>query len=211
MDSRQYCAIIGDINRSRELPRRARVQARFEKAIAAVNGEFRDAIASRFVLTIGDEFQGLLLQPSESVPLVRRFRELMEPVQFAFGVGVGRLSTPLKPAAALGMDGDAFHRARAALTVAKKSGRVVAYDFAGPAMPLANALAGLMEKHWSRLTPRQREIARLLQALDKQKLVARKLGISQPAVSKAASSAVYAQLREADTALRNFLATLIPS
>ena len=50
----RYCALIGDINRSRELPQRARVQRAFQLAIGKVNQEFRDEIASNFVLTIGD-------------------------------------------------------------------------------------------------------------------------------------------------------------
>jgi hypothetical protein len=211
MDGRLYCAVIGDIDKSRELPRRAGVQLRFEKAIARINDEFSRAIASGFVLTLGDEFQGLLTSAGVSLPLIRRFRDLMGPIPFTFGVGVGRLSTQLKEKVALGMDGEAFHRARAALLAAKKQERGVRFDFSDPALPLANALVGLVEKQWSRLTPRQREIAALLRTHEKQRVVARKLGISQPAVSKSASSAVVSQLREAEGALEMFLDTLIPS
>jgi len=211
MDRLLVCAVIGDINGSRNLSRRARVQEKFEGAIVRLNREYAKAIASNFVLTIGDEFQGLLRSPSESVSCIRRFRELMEPVSFSFGVGVGGLSTPLKPERALGMDGEAFHRARAALTSAKHGGQLLAFDFPGPAMPLVNALVGLMEKQWSRLTPRQREIAALLRKHKRQRTVARRLGISQPAVSKSASAADIAHLRQAETALQSFLDSLIPS
>jgi len=48
----------------------------------------------------------------------------MDPVLFSFGLGVGRLSTPLKKTA-LGMDGEAFHRARAVLSQAKKARRQI--------------------------------------------------------------------------------------
>lgn len=205
----RYCAIIGDINRSRELPQRARVQRAFQLAIGKVNQEFRDEIASNFVLTIGDEFQGLLCSAKEAYRFVRRFAELMEPVDFAFGLGVGPLSTPLRKDAALGMDGEAFHRARAALAVAKEHRRSLVFDVDHPSLPLANALLALMERDWARLTPRQKEIIRLMAKYGNQSIVGRKLHISQPAVSKAVSSAPAGPLKEAEAALGAFLSSLI--
>lgn len=204
-----YCAIIGDINRSRDLPHRARVQRAFQRAIEKINSEFRDEIASNFVLTIGDEFQGLLLSAKEGYRLVRRFAELMEPVDFAFGLGIGPLSTPLKKEAALGMDGEAFHRARAALAAAKREKRRLVLDFDHASLPLANALLALMERDWARLTPRQKEILRLMDKYRNQSLVARKLRISQPAVSKSVSSALAGRLTEAEEALGGFLSSVI--
>jgi DNA-binding CsgD family transcriptional regulator len=205
-----YCAIIGDINRSRDLPHRARVQRAFQRAIEHINTEFRDEIASDFVLTIGDEFQGLLRSAKKGYRLVRRFAELMEPVDFAFGMGIGPLSTPLRKEAALGMDGEAFHRARAALVTAKKEKRSLVLDFDHPSLPLANALLALMERDWARLTPRQKEIIHLVAKYGNQSVVARKLGISQPAVSKSVSSSLADRLAEAEEALGGFLSSVIP-
>ena len=204
-----YCAIIGDINRSRDLPQRARVQRSFQRTIETVNAEFRAEIASNFVLTIGDEFQGLLCSAKEAYRFVRRFAELMEPVEFAFGLGVGPLSTPLRRDAALGMDGEAFHRARAALGAAKEQRRDLVLDVDHESLPLANALLALMERDWARLTPRQKEIIRLMAKHGNQSIVGRKLHISQPAVSKAVSSSSAAPLRQAEEALRIFLSSLI--
>ncbi len=203
--SKRYCAVIGDIRKSRSLPRRAAVQRKFAKAIETINAEFKPAIASRFLVTLGDEFQGLLTSPAESYSLVQRFQDLMDPVPFSYGVGLGTLSTPLQPSA-LGMDGEAFHRARSALSSAKKSKRQLVYDFDHPALGLVNALLGLMEQEWARLTPRQRQIARLLKQLDNQEDVARRLRITQPAVSKASSR--FSRIAEAESALRSFLDSL---
>ena len=204
-----YCAIIGDINRSRDLPHRARVQRAFQRAIEQINAEFRDEIAADFVLTIGDEFQGLLLTAKEGYRLVRRFAELMEPVDFAFGLGIGPLSTPLKKGVALGMDGEAFHRARAALATAKEEKRCLVLDIDHPSLPLANALLALMERDWARLTPRQKEILRLVAKYGNQSMVARKLRISQPAVSKSVSASLAGRLSEAEAALGGFLSSVI--
>lgn len=118
----QYCAIIGDINKSRQLEKRGMVQKKFEKAVEFINTEYKSEIASKFLITIGDEFQGLLHTPAKGYQIMRHFREIMEPVQFSFGADIGTLATPVAPKAAIGMDGECFHRARAALQHAKKNG-----------------------------------------------------------------------------------------
>lgn len=200
-----YCAIIGDIRRSRSLLRRSRVQARFVAAIATINREFKQQIAAKFLLTLGDEFQGLLFSADESYRLVRRFQDLMQPVQFSFGIGIGTLATPLRKEA-LGMDGDVFYRARAALERAKKSKRSILYDFASPSLDLCNALIGLLEREHQRLTARQRQIIRLVSETDSQTLVARRLRVSQPAISKVVSSLRH--VFDAEEALEAFLRTL---
>jgi len=206
----RYCAIIGDMNRSRSLPDRAKVQRGFQKAIETINHEFKREIASRFVVTLGDEFQGLLHSPEKSYMLVRRFQELMLPVSFAFGVGLGTLSTALVPKAAVGMDGECFHFARAALLQAKEKKHEIVYGFDHPCHSLVNALVALLTSEWRRLTPRQREITKLMGVHKNQYLVARKLKISQPAVSKAYSSSIVKQLNSAETVLRSFLGSIDP-
>ncbi len=207
MPPTRYCAIIGDIRHSRLLPRRGAVQKRFAGSIEKINREFRKEIASSLLITLGDEFQGLLISPAESYRLVRRFQELMDPVLFSFGVGVGTLSTPLEKRA-VGMDGEAFHRARAALEKARKGRRELLYSFDSPALDLVNALIGLLDDRWGRLTDRQKEIRRLLLELPGQQAVARRLRISQPAVSRVASS--LRTMFEAERVLNEVLRTLPP-
>lgn len=202
MAQTRYCAIIGDIRHSRRLPRRGAVQKRFAGSIEKVNREFKKEIASAFLITLGDEFQGLLVSPAESYRLVRRFQEMMDPVPFSFGIGVGTLSTPLEKQA-VGMDGEAFHRARAALESAKKGKREILCSFESPALDLVNALIGLLDGRRQRLTARQNVIRHLLLELDGQQAVAKRLRISQPAVSKVASS--LRDLSEAERVLNEFL------
>lgn len=210
MKRQLYCAIIGDINKSRDLPDRAKVQRKFHKAIETINSEYKRDIASKFVLTLGDEFQGLLISATDSYRLVRRFQDIMGEVPFAFGIGIGGLSTPLNRKAAVGMDGECFHRARAAINRAKKSKREVVFDFESPALSPINALVGLMEKQWSLLTPRQKEITQLMKSHDNnQRAVAKELKVSPQAVWKAYSSTTINQMNEAEHALRGFLTSLL--
>ncbi len=207
MRQKTYCAIIGDINRSRSLLERAKVQRNFAAAIETINEEFKRSIASKFLVTLGDEFQGLLNTPEESYDLVRRFEDLMEPIPFAFGVGIGSLSTPLKKDSALGMDGEAFHRARQALSDAKRLKRTLCYSFDSDKERVANALVALMDREWSRLTPRQRQINQLLKE-QSPKEVARRLRISVQAISKAKRSSAVVEVEEASEVLRQLLATV---
>ena len=209
MKPKSYCAIIGDINKSRSLPHRAKVQKQFQRAIDAINKEYKGQISSKFVLTLGDEFQGLLSSPSESYRIVRRFQDLMGSVPFAFGIGLGILATPVNPKEALGMDGECFHRARKALETAKKEHRGVVYDFDSPAASLINALVGLMEVLWGRLTPRQRRIAQLSK-LYNQKDTARRLRITPQAVSKAYASTGLKRLQGAESTLQTYLDSIQP-
>jgi hypothetical protein len=203
MKQKTYCAIIGDINRSRSLSGRAKVQRRFASGVETINREFKNAIASRFLVTLGDEFQGLLRTPDESYSLVRRFQEVMDPVPFTFGVGIGSLSTPLRPEA-LGMDGEAFHRAREALREAKRRRRTLHYSFDGENEPVVNALVAVMDLAWLRLTPRQRQIVRFLKE-HTQKEVARRLRISVQSISRSKHAAGVVALEEASAALRRLL------
>ncbi len=202
-----YCAIIGDMNKSRSLPHRGTVQRKFAGSVSKINAEFSSAIASQFLITLGDEFQGLLTTPAESYQLVRRFRDLMQPVPFAFGVGIGTLSTPLRKDAAIGMDGEAFYHARRALDEAKHQKTPLRYSYDLESVRLVNALVALMDRQWLRLTPRQKQIAQLLKD-HTAKEVARRLHISPQAVSKAGLSAAAKELDEAAGSLREFLAQL---
>ena len=207
MKKQMYCAIIGDINQSRALPERAKIQRNFQKAIEAINKEYKKEIASKFILTLGDEFQGLLHRATESYRLVRRFQDIMGGVPFAFGIGIGSLATSLKKEA-LGMDGECFHFARAALQQAKKKKREVIFGFDGEASKLTNALVGLLEKEWGKLTPRQREIVQLLKK-HKPNEITKKLKISRQAVWKTSKTTLVSQMNDAEGALHDFLRTLI--
>src|SRR6478609_4072574 len=58
----RYVAIIADIVDSRRITgaRRRELQKRLELLLSEVNRDFAQAIAANFLITVGDEFQGLL-------------------------------------------------------------------------------------------------------------------------------------------------------
>ncbi len=58
-----YVTIIGDIRASRKLEHRNQSQMTLHAVLEELNTAYTDSIASRFVITLGDEFQGSI-QPT---------------------------------------------------------------------------------------------------------------------------------------------------
>jgi hypothetical protein len=115
-----YLGIIGDLVGSRKLAPKERsdVQEKFERSLVKVNQEFGDEIASLFLITLGDETQGILRRPEHCYDILREIQMELAPTEIVFGLGYGPMSTELGEYA-VGADGPAFHRAREALTEAK--------------------------------------------------------------------------------------------
>ena len=112
-------AVIGDIVLSKDITRRDAFQRKLATTLAALGGGKGSGLASPFTITLGDEFQAVYRSAGGFWIDVMRLLAAIHPAQVRFGIGVGELTTKLNPKQALGMDGPAFHRARAALTVLK--------------------------------------------------------------------------------------------
>lgn len=112
--SESYFAIIGDIIASRREEKRDAVQKKLEAVLNRINEEFSDCIAANFLITLGDEFQGLLFDAAEVDPLriALMILDQMHPVRIRIAIGRGTMSTDINRMQALGADGEAFHRAR---------------------------------------------------------------------------------------------------
>ena len=54
-----FVAVIGDIKDSRLLENRKEVQLRLREVLERLNENYKEEIVSRFLITLGDEFQGL--------------------------------------------------------------------------------------------------------------------------------------------------------
>lgn len=112
-------AIIGDVVRSRRVSNRRGLQARLSRALGEVSHANR-CLASPYTLTLGDEFQAVYRRAERVVADILDLVEAIHPVQARFALGIGSLSTPVNREQALGMDGPAFHHARAAMDALKR-------------------------------------------------------------------------------------------
>jgi hypothetical protein len=208
---RPCIALIADMVKSRELSRAERPEAQlsFSSFIADLNRKYRKAILSRFIVTLGDEFQGLLSD-------ARVIPDLLWDMQFGFqlralrvGVGFGTIDTPISRNA-INIDGPALHFAREAIEIAEKDKLLggVFVGFGTTYDPAFNGFARLLHYHRSRLKRQQRRVIELLRQSLTQTAIAEKIGVSRQAVSLYAAAAGWEAYREGENGWRALLAEI---
>lgn len=107
-----YIAIIGDIKNSKKIESRKVIQEKLNNVLKNVNETYNAHISAKFVITLGDEFQGLLYNNEHILDLIKYVQREMYPICLRFGIGLGQISTSILNDAALGADGPAYYAAR---------------------------------------------------------------------------------------------------
>lgn len=199
---KSFIAIIGDVKKSRELEKRKEIQGKLKAVLDEINVVYENDIASNFLITLGDEFQGLLFNGRNVLKMIQRIKMQLYPVELRFGIGIGSISTEINTEMALGADGPGYYNARNAVEVLKKNekkNKAVLSDIrleddrgSWTQTVLINTvfeLARAIEGGW---TDRQREIIwDMLVHQDSQKQAADRLGIAQSSVQKSLSKGQY--------------------
>ncbi|HHU04360.1 MAG TPA: hypothetical protein GXZ81_05020 [Fastidiosipila sp.] len=207
-DFNPYVAIIGDLQDSRQLEDRLQVQEKLKATLNFINESYSADIASKFTITLGDEFQGLLNNGANIMSIIAVIQHRMQPVNIRFGIGVGDVTTTINRDLAIGADGPAYYKARQAIDHLKSSSKrhgVPKADIRlevdgkdqGTVM-LLNTILVLLTTIKSSWTDRQREIIwDMLEHNDSQTAVGDRLGIKQSSVHKSLSGANFNTYREA--------------
>lgn len=114
-----YCAIIGDIIKSKNIDKTKRyeTQLKMNELFEQLNVKYRKALASKLTLTLGDEFQCLLSDASVCMELIDNIRFYFDELEIRFGVGVGEIYTDIKFEISIGADGPAYWNARKAINM----------------------------------------------------------------------------------------------
>ena len=195
MKHSNYIAVIGDVVGSRSAGDRSGLQERLGGGLRDVNAAFDEAIAAEFVLTVGDEFQGLLSSAGTLELILATLRTHAFPAELRFGVGVGPLETALR-SQAIGMDGRCFHNARKAIERAAERRTPVEVQADGEKSPfeIYSLLYGVIRSRW---TTRQREVVDLSASGLEGREVAEYLSITPSAVSQHLKAAGARKLRAA--------------
>ena len=194
MKTNIHCAIIGDIIESKKITDRAEVQRTLNKSLSDINKKYGQSISSCFLITLGDEFQGLLNNVDSLMEIIDDIKDSLYPVRIRFGVGIGQLQTEVTDLA-IGADGPAYHKAREAMDQLKQSEAkneqptrnimLNIDDKYGHYIRLTNAslsICAVMESSW---TKKQREIISLARTgIISQKQLAAELNISESAVNR---------------------------
>jgi SatD family protein len=206
-------AFIADMVKSRELSRsqRPEVQLSFSTFVAELNQKYKKAIVARFVVTLGDEFQGLLSDARILPDLLWDMQYKFEMRLLRVGVGYGLIDTEIGRDA-INVDGPALHHAREAIDAAKK-GKLFGGVFRGfgdAYDPAFNGFSRLLYYHRSRLKKQQRRVVELLRQSLTQSAVAEQMGISRQAVSSYAGAAGWEAYRDGESGWRALLAQIAP-
>lgn len=217
-DYNPLIAVIGDMKSSKQLKNRRAVQIHLKEVLDAINQEYRDDIASKFMITLGDEFQGLLKTGSSAVFIIDKIEREMYPIQLRFALGVGEITTDINSNMPLGADGPAYYHARKIIEELKASEKKkmepkgnVKIEIQGNAeiSEFINTFFSLLTTVKETWTPRQVEIINAyLKTGSTQEDTARILNINQSNVQKALSSANYYTYRKALEAIGKVLSEI---
>lgn len=204
-----FHALIGDMVGSREIEDRGAVQRRLIESLRALNDSHGSAVAVPLRLTSGDELQGLFVAPGAVVDVVSHIADELHPVTFAWGVGVGGISTELTDDIAM-VDGPCLHRARRALEEAQRARNWIGVEGL-PALErevlsaLLN-LIGALRSEWTETELRYIREARI----HSQREVAHSFDVNQSTVSRALARAHFRTVVAGEEAARSLLEAAAP-
>jgi hypothetical protein len=204
-----YVAVIGDMVGSRKLVDFREARSAMDAVLQQINLQHRDQVASGFLITLGDEFQGLLHTPAPVPAILAAVYDALAPLGFRFGVGVGPITSgPLAPLA-LGMYGPCFTQARDALMRAKRQGLPLAWGSGKePIEQVLEAQILLLSTLRGRWTTNMRDTVRLRRAAKRQLDVAEQMGKSPSVVSETLKAAGWPAIRRGEASLQALMALL---
>lgn len=177
-------ALIADIVQSRKIKDRDKFQQDLEQQLRLINKE-SEHLLSPYTLTLGDEFQAVYGKAGHLFRDIWKIRMVVHPQKVRFALGIGTLSTPINRKRAIGMDGPAFHHARAAIAELKKSSYLIKIEGEGiPFQPLVNNSLYLVSQYSMGWSLNRIQVLSKLQQGWSPKRIADDLGISTVAVYK---------------------------
>lgn len=214
-----YIAVIGDIKNSRKIGNRDGVQEKLKKVLLDINKKYSNDIASKFTITLGDEFQGLLHDGENVMDIISEIERKMYPIKIRFGIGIGEITTVIDSERAIGADGPGYYKAREAIEFLKQnekkkqSGkpdtRIESDGEKQGTVELLNAILSLttaVKRSWS---DRQRQtVWDMLEHRDSQSDAAERLGIKQSSVQKNLANGNYYTYKEAMDTVKKTLSEI---
>lgn len=209
-----YCAVIGDFIDSKKMEpaERKRVQDRLRLLLERVNSDYGDYIAANFLITLGDEFQGLMLSCWPVLKIIELLVREFYPQKIRFGIGLGDIYTGIDPRQALGADGPAYHLARKAVNELKETREEslaffpVRFKTQNCDETILNALCISASVFMSGWTEKQRELVfKANEFGGQQRFVADAFGKNPSTVARGLKSAHYEQFNILLEAARDYL------
>jgi predicted transcriptional regulator len=199
--SRIFTVIVGDLVGSRKISDRRSLARKIRSVINRINKEFQKEFYAPLTLKGMDELSGILKQTRMSYRICRHLNEKLYPHLFRFAIVTGVLDIALDTKDARTMDGPAFHRSADMIRIAKKEDLYYCFDLKLPLEELnqcLNELTNMIHLIRADWTKHQRLVVDLYQKRGNQKKVAKRLGITQQAVSDAIQQAHWKELKRVE-------------
>lgn len=203
-----YIAVIGDIKESKKITNRSEVQKKLKQILEKINDKYTDDISSKFMITLGDEFQGLLCNGKNIMNIIFEIERKMYPVKIRFGVGAGTITTAVNKEMSIGADGPGYYNARNAIEIIKENEKKkqtnaadIRFEAEGSNQAttiMINTILSLLTVIKDSWSDRQREIIwDMLQYQDNQVDAANRFKIKQPAIQKSLAKGKYYAYKDA--------------
>lgn len=216
MKNKLFVAIIGDIENSRISKNRRLVQSRLKSLLDDINNKFKSSIASKFKITLGDEFQGLLKSPSSIIDIIKYIQINMIEEKIRIGIGIGEIKTKINLHNSAEIDGPAYHYARDMISEIHKNHRkhncsksnlmLFSDLIQDEILVLINSIFSLTTMIKTKWSKRQREIIyAYFQNLEHQTKTAEFLSIKQSSVNKAINLANIYEYNLALSSIKKYL------
>ncbi len=214
----RFLALTVDLVGSRNLENRVAVQGRLAEAAERLDRELGPVhLAGPVRFNAGDELQALLRRPERAMECLLTLTEAAQPARLRAGLGFGSLEVGHVPEAPewaadiARLDGPCFHRARAAIEVARREGAWAQALGAGEALDAGLSslleLLGRLREAWT-----ERQAVTVAAARGRlQKDVAEEFGVSPSVVSEALKAADFDAVLRAEDAVAALLGAAVES
>lgn len=215
----KYIAIIGDIKSSKTVENRGVIQKQLKQTLENVNSMFASDIAAKFLITLGDEFQGLLAKSDNLLEIIHYIKHEMYPVTFRFGIGIGEITTEIDSEAAIGADGPAFYSARKMINEIHEEERKLKEQAADIKVEISgketleteeiNTLLLFLknlEDDW--YEEQRRTIIETIKSGGNQKAIAKRMNTSQPTIARRLSEGKFATYEQTKKVIKSAICGL---
>lgn len=203
-----YGVITADLVESRRMPDRAGAQEQLSGLVKRLNIQLAQRLVAPFMVTLGDEIQGMLDDVDELPATTAGIHEVFHPREISVGVGIGTIATRLVRRVTE-MDGPVFINSRTALDIAKKERLEVVVRTGDTGVDeVLNAIYGLLcgiKAGWTRTQWQRFNLYRELETVE---AVARRLGVAKQSVSKSLRNTLWLRVLDVEAKLPHILSRI---
>jgi hypothetical protein len=205
---RVFAVITADISGSRNIPDFRRERDRTLRPLSKQHLA-QKLILSEYAVTAWDEFEGLA-EPSAVPSILLDLRRYFYPLRLWIGVGIGTLAGSHRNPINVFAGGEAFERARQAVTEIKegryKSRRMTAVlSGSGEFDLVANTMYHLHDTLIQSISAKQWATINAQLSAKQQRKTAKKLGLDKSSVSRNLRRGFYSQIEETRTTMQSLM------